>query len=228
MIYTATGDSMLDFNGVRFHWLGHDGYKLTVGDKTIIYIDPYQISESHHNKNDADIILISHNHFDHLSMDDLRHIIGNNSTIVAAKECIDQLKNIGAAETKGIVPGDKLTVQGVPIETVPAYNTNKHFHPKADGKVGFIITLNKMRIYHTGDTDDIPEMSATEPDVALVPVSGTYVMTAEEAAKAVNEKIRPKKLAIPMHYGSIVGTKKDAVKFKQLVTACPVEILDRD
>ncbi|HEU4445676.1 MAG TPA: MBL fold metallo-hydrolase [Nitrososphaeraceae archaeon] len=228
MIYTGTGDSMLDFNGVKFHWLGHDGYKLTVGDKTIIYIDPYQISESHHNKNDADIILISHNHFDHLSMDDLRHIIGNNSTIVAAKECIDQLKNVGAAETKGIVPGDKLTVQGVPIETVPAYNINKHFHPKADGKVGFIITLNKMRIYHTGDTDDIPEMSATEPDVALVPVSGTYVMTAEEAAKAVNEKIRPKKLAIPMHYGSTVGTKKDAVKFKQLVTACPVEILDRD
>lgn len=221
---------MLDFNGVRFHWLGHDGYKLTVGgDKTIIiYIDPYQISESHHNKNDADIILISHNHFDHLSIDDLRHIIGSNTMIVAAKECIDQLKNVGAAEIKGVVPGDMLTVQGVQIETVAAYNTNKHFHPKADAKVGFILTLNKMRIYHTGDTDDIPEMTATKPDVALVPVSGTYVMTAEEAAKAVNEKIKPKKLAIPMHYGSIVGTKKDAVKFKQLVTACPVQILDRD
>jgi L-ascorbate metabolism protein UlaG (beta-lactamase superfamily) len=71
-------------------------------------------------------------------------------------------------------------------------------------------------------------MSATEPDIALVPVSGTYVMTADEAAKAVNEKIKPKRLAIPMHYGSVVGTEKDAVKFKQLVTACPVQILDRD
>ncbi len=221
---------MLDFNGVRFHWLGHDGYKLTVVDsKTIIYIDPYQISQSYYNKNDANIILISHNHFDHLSVDDLRQIISNNTTtIVAAKECIDQLKNIGAAETKGVVPGDKLTVQGVQIETVAAYNTNKHFHPKADRKVGFIINLNKMRIYHAGDTDEIPEMSAIEPDVALVPVSGTYVMTAEEAAKAVNEKIKPKKLAIPMHYGSIVGSEKDAAKFKQLVTACPVQILDRD
>jgi L-ascorbate metabolism protein UlaG (beta-lactamase superfamily) len=219
---------MLDFNGVRFHWLGHDGYKLTVEGKTIIYIDPYKISDSHHNKNDANIILISHNHFDHLSVDDLKHVIGNNTTIVAAKECMEQLKNVRVAETKGVVPGDTLTVQGVPIETTAAYNTNKHFHPKADEKVGFIITLNKMRIYHTGDTDDIPEMNATEPEVALVPVSGTYVMTAEEAAKAVNEKIKPKKLAIPMHYGSIVGTQKDAVKFKQLVTACPVQILDKD
>jgi L-ascorbate metabolism protein UlaG (beta-lactamase superfamily) len=219
---------MLEFDGVRLHWLGHDGYKLTVEGKTVIYIDPYQISDSHHNKNDADIMLLSHNHFDHLSMDDLRHLMGNKTTIVAAKECMEQLKNVRAAEMKGVAPGDKLTVLGIPIEAVAAYNTNKDFHPKADRKIGFIVTLNKMRIYHTGDTDDIPEMSAIEPDIALVPVSGTYVMTAEEAAKAVNEKIKPKKLAIPMHYGSIVGTKKDAVKFKQLVTACPVEILDKE
>jgi L-ascorbate metabolism protein UlaG (beta-lactamase superfamily) len=220
-------DIMLDINGVKFYWLGHDGYKLTVEGKTI-YIDPYKISDIHHNKNDADILLISHNHFDHLSMDDIMHIIGNNTTIVAAKECIDPLKNVMEAEPKGVVPGNRLTVQGIPIETVAAYNTNKHFHPKADEKVGFVITLNKMRIYHSGDTDDIPEMSGTEPDVALVPVSGTYVMTAEEAAKAVNEKIKPKKLAIPMHYGSIVGSDQDAVNFKQLVTICPVQILDRD
>jgi L-ascorbate metabolism protein UlaG (beta-lactamase superfamily) len=193
-----------------------------------IYFDPYKISEFNRNKNDADIILISHNHFDHLSIDDIRHILGNNTTIVAAKECIDQLKNVMAAETKAVIPGDRLTVQGIPIEAVAAYNTNKHFHPKADGKVGFIITLNAMRIYHSGDTDDIPEMSTTQPDVALVPVSGTYVMTAEEAAKAVNEKIKPKKLAIPMHYGSIVGSDQDAVNFKQLVTVCPVQILDRE
>ncbi|HJU33868.1 MAG TPA: MBL fold metallo-hydrolase [Nitrososphaera sp.] len=219
---------MLDFNGVRIHWLGHDGYKLIVEGKINVYIDPYQISRSHHNKNDADVVLISHNHFDHLSRDDLRHIVGSNTVIVAADECVEQLKDIGARETKGVRPGNKLTVQDVSIETVPAYNTNKHFHPKADGKVGFIITLNKMRIYHTGDTDDIPEMSGTEPDIALVPVSGTYVMTAEEAAKAVNEKIRPKKLAIPMHYGSIVGTKKDAAKFKELVETCAVQILEKD
>jgi L-ascorbate metabolism protein UlaG (beta-lactamase superfamily) len=219
---------MLEYNGVKFQWLGHDGYKLTVEGKVTVYIDPYQISNSHHNKKDADIVLISHNHYDHLSMDDLKHIIGNNTTIVAATECIEQLKIINPRETKGVAPSDKLTVHGITIETVPAYNTNKQFHPKADGKVGFIIILNDVRIYHTGDTDVIPEMSAAEPDIALVPVSGTYVMTAEEAARAVNEKIKPKKLAIPMHYGSIVGSEKDAAKFKDLVTVCSVEILEKD
>lgn len=219
---------MLDFNGIRFHWLGHDGYKIVAGGKTI-YIDPFQLSKSQQSKNDADIVLISHNHYDHLSMVDLKQVIGEKTTIVAAKECVEQLKNnVGTTEIKDVAPGDTLTVHGVPIEAVAAYNTNKHFHPRADRKVGFVITLNNLRIYHSGDTDDIPEMSATKPDVALVPVSGTYVMTAEEAARAINGKIKPKRLAIPMHYGSIVGSEKDAVNFKQLVQVCPVEILDRE
>jgi L-ascorbate metabolism protein UlaG (beta-lactamase superfamily) len=218
---------MLDFNGIEFHWLGHDGFQIVAGGKTI-YIDPYQLSKAQQNKNDADIVLISHNHFDHLSMDDLKQVIGKKTSIVAAKECVDQLKGAGAAEVKGMSPGDRLSVQGMAVEAIAAYNTNKKFHPKADGKVGFVITINNTRVYHTGDTDDIPEFSTVNPDVALVPVSGTYVMTAEEAANAVNEKIKPKKLAIPMHYGSIVGSEKDAVKFKQLVTACPVQILNRE
>jgi L-ascorbate metabolism protein UlaG (beta-lactamase superfamily) len=217
----------MDFDGVSFHWLGHDGFRIVAGGKTI-YIDPYQLSKTQHNKNDADVVFVSHNHFDHLSMDDLRHVIGKKTSIVAAKECVDQLRGAGAAEVKAAAPGDKLSVQGLQVEILAAYNTNKKFHPKADNKVGFVITAGNMRIYHTGDTDIIPEMSQANPDVALVPVSGTYVMTAEEAARAVNEKIKPKKLAIPMHYGSIVGSEQDAAKFKQLVTACPVQILNRE
>jgi L-ascorbate metabolism protein UlaG (beta-lactamase superfamily) len=128
-----------------------------------------------------------------------------------------------------VKPGDRAEVQGVAIEAVSAYNTSKFrspgkpFHPQGDGKVGFVIGLGGIRIYHAGDTDEIPEMSAvTGVDVALLPVSGTYVMTAAEAVKACNA-IRPK-LAIPMHYGSIVGAVADAEAFKESVT-CHVEIL---
>jgi L-ascorbate metabolism protein UlaG (beta-lactamase superfamily) len=207
----------MEFNGVSFRWLGHDGFRIIAGGKTV-YIDPYQLSKAHHNRNDADVVFISHNHFDHLSMDDLKNVVGKKTSIISAKECMDQLKAAGAAEVKGVAPGDTLTVQDLPIEVVAAYNTNKKFHPKEDHK----------RIYHAGDTDDIPEMNTVAPDVALVPVSGTYVMTAEEAARAVNERIKPKKLAIPMHYGSIVGKENDAKKFKELVEVCPVQILDRE
>lgn len=214
---------MLDHNGTGFQWLGHDGFKITHGGKTI-YFDPYKL-QPHHNKKDADLVMISHNHFDHLSIEDLARVIGTKTQIAAAKECVGKLKGIGAAEVIGVGPGEKLTVQGIAIEAVAAYNTNKTFHPKADGKLGFIVTLNDMRIYHAGDTDAIPEMKGVNPDVALVPVSGTYVMTAEEAARCVNESLKPKQLAIPMHYGTIVGNENDARTFSDLVSVCPVKIL---
>jgi L-ascorbate metabolism protein UlaG (beta-lactamase superfamily) len=217
---------VFDFKGTGFHWLGHDGFRVSSGGKTI-YIDPYQLSNTQHDKNDADIVLISHDHFDHLSMDDLKHVVGKKTSIIAAKECLSKLGGINALETHGVAPGDALTVQGITVEAVAAYNTNKKFHPKEDLKVGFILTVNDRRIYHAGDTDAIPEMNDLNPHVALVPVSGTYVMTAEEAAKAVNERIRPKDLAIPMHYGTIVGTEDDARKFKELVKVCRVQILDK-
>lgn len=213
---------MFDYKGVKFNWLGHDGFRIAA-DKTA-YIDPYKLSNDQHNRKDADLVLISHNHFDHLSIDDLKHVVGPNTTIVAARECSDKLRQLGA-ETKLVAPGDKLTVKDVAIEAVAAYNTDKDFHPKADGKVGFVVTLGGLRIYHTGDTDDIPELESAKPDIALVPVSGTYVMTADEAAQATDRRIRPKMLAIPMHYASIVGTEDDARRFKGLVKTCPVEIL---
>ena len=216
---------MLEHSGVTFQWLGHDGFKVSHEGKTI-YFDPYKLKSQH--KKDADLVLISHNHFDHLSVEDLARVTDTNTHIVAAKECVSKLKGISAAEVKGVAPGEKLTVQGIAIEAVPAYNVNKTFHPKSDGKVGFVVTVNGLRIYHAGDTDVIPQMEVINPDVALVPVSGTYVMTAQEAAKCVNEILKPKQLAIPMHYGTIVGSESDAKTFSQLVTACTVKVLKQE
>jgi L-ascorbate metabolism protein UlaG (beta-lactamase superfamily) len=217
---------VLEHGGIKFYWLGHDGFRIVSGEKTI-YVDPYKISKSQHKRNDADLVLISHDHFDHMSLEDLAHVVNSNTTIVCASECAGKLRGVGK-EVKALSPGESTVANGIQVQAVAAYNTNKTFHPKADGKVGFVFSLGGARIYHSGDTDEIPEMSATRPDIALVPVSGTYVMTAGEAAHAVNERIKPTQLAIPMHYGSIVGSEKDAKSFSQGVTVCPVKILQQE
>ncbi len=219
---------MLKYNDIEFQWLGHDGFKITdIQKNLVIYIDPYKISNQENKQKDANIILISHNHFDHLSLEDLSKLSNDNTKIIAPSECQSQLKETKCGEIKLVKPGQTIDVLDTKIQIVPAYNINKTFHPKDDNKVGFILTLQKTRIYHAGDTDEIPEMKEFSPDIALVPVSGTYVMDAEEAAHAVNGLLKPKLFAIPMHYNSIVGTKKDAEKFRTLVNVCEVNILQQ-
>jgi L-ascorbate metabolism protein UlaG (beta-lactamase superfamily) len=218
---------MFEYKGIKIKWLGHDSFSITSNIKIIT--DPYTITT----KEKADLILISHNHFDHLSVDDLKNVSTDNTTIVAANECIDMLKGFAFKEKIGMLPNQEKTVKGIKIKTIRAYNldkinpdTKKPFHPKEDNKVGFLFELNGSTIYHTGDTDLIPEMADLKPDIALVPVSGTYVMSANEAAKAV-ERIKPK-IVIPMHFGTIVGTEKDAQDFKQLVKSSEVQILTKE
>lgn len=217
---------MFEYDKIGITWNGHAGFKIIYGNKKV-YIDPYKLSKNYENISDADIVLITHNHFDHLSIEDLKNIINERTVIVSAQECLSQLKSLKVKESIGIDPRNSVKVDDLKIETVPAYNVDKEFHPKNDKKIGFIVEFGNDRLYHTGDSDMIPEMKDTKPSIVLIPVSGTYVMTAEEASKAVNELINPR-IAIPMHYGTIVGNKKDAIRFSELVTVCKTKILESE
>lgn len=198
-------------------WLGHDGFEISTDDITLV-IDPFQIESARK----ADIILITHSHYDHCSVEDIARCIKDSTVVITEPESAEKLSDATlGVDIKVIRPGGVEEAKGIQVEAVAAYNKDKKFHPKEKNWLGFVITINGERIYHAGDTDLIPEMTKMTADIVLLPVSGTYVMTAEEAAKAVT-LIKPS-IAIPMHYNSIIGTDEDAMKFKQaLIGICDV------
>ncbi|HYC11477.1 MAG TPA: MBL fold metallo-hydrolase [Nitrososphaerales archaeon] len=217
---------MWTYKDIKIHWLGHDSFVLE-GSRTVI-LDPFKAKGDYK----ADVLLISHEHFDHLSEDDIKRFSGESTTIVAPKICEQQLRGFKSQKVL-VEPGSGTMVKGLTVETIPAYNINKFrapgkvFHPREDGRVGYIVTLDGVRFYHAGDSDATPEMKTVAADVAFLPVSGTYVMTPDEAAGAV--KAMKTKVAVPMHFGEIVGSRADAERFKELVgRACEVQILDKE
>jgi L-ascorbate metabolism protein UlaG (beta-lactamase superfamily) len=202
----------------RIHWLGHDVFR--IDGPPVIYLDPYGLGQGNPR---ADVVLITHDHPDHCSPEDVAKIQGEGTTIVTVDSAAARLKG----DIQIVKPGDSVTVRGIEVEAVPAYNVNKFrspgipFHPRESGYVGFILTVDGQRIYHAGDTDHIPEMADLgEIDIALLPVSGTYVMTADEAVEAART-INPR-IAIPMHVGRGIGSLEDAQAFKQ---NAPVEVV---
>ena len=187
---------------------------IRINKDKIIYIDPFKIDK---NYNDADIVFITHDHYDHYSEEDIDKVINKNTTIIIPEELLTKLlrKGINKNAIITVEPNVKYMVQGIKFETIPAYNTNKSFHPKENDWVGYIITLNDIRYYVAGDTDITEENRKVKCDVAFVPVGGTYTMDFKEAASLINE-IKPK-IAIPIHYGSVVGTEQDAIDFIRLL-----------
>ena len=180
----------------------------------IIYFDPFKINENYH---DADIIFITHSHYDHYSEEGISKVIKDNTTIVVPKDLEDRVLQFGFAKEHIIVvsPNEEYSVLGINFKTIPAYNTNKNFHPKSNEWVGYIVNLDQTTYYIAGDTDITEENRQVKCDVAFVPIGGTYTMTYSEAAELINE-IKPQ-IAAPIHYGLIVGNKEDANNFANLV-----------
>ena len=207
----------------NIHWLGHDSFRLD-GSSTV-YIDPWKLSAD---APPADLILITHGHYDHFSPDDIARLSTPRTTLIGPASVTAKVDGVAAVT---LCAGETATVGGVTVAAVAAYNVDKFrqpgevFHPRAAGGLGYIVELDGRRIYHAGDTDAIPEMRDVRCDVALLPVSGTYVMTAEEAAEAC--RMISAAAAVPMHYGDIVGTAADAARFEGLcgvpVTVLPFE-----
>lgn len=189
-------------NVENIHWLGHASFRIEDG-KTQVYIDPWKVPTG---APKATVVLITHGHSDHFSPEDIGRIEQPDTVFVAPADVAAKLKSKHVVTA---LPGQGYTAGRVTVEAVPAYNRSKPFHPRANGWLGYVVTLSSgMRVYHSGDSDAIPEMQALKVDIALMPCGGTYTMTAAEMAAAANG-FKPKVL-IPMHWGDIVGSKADA------------------
>lgn len=191
--------------------------------KKIIYFDPFKIEK---NYNDADVIFITHDHYDHYSEEDIDKVVKGDTIIVVPEDLKTKLLKKGLKEKNIITvrPNENYTVKNIEFKTIPAYNVNKQFHPKENAWVGYLLEIEGVTYYIAGDTDITEENKKVKCDVAFVPVGGTYTMDYKEAAELINE-IKPK-VAVPTHYGSIVGSKDDGAKFAKLVDKdIEVEIL---
>ena len=215
----------MEIKGVNIDYLGHDGFLISNGSGKKIAIDPYNVSDK---VPEVDLILITHNHYDHCSIKDIEKIVKNGTTIVVPADAQSKITKIKDVDMQIMESGDEFKFGNIKVEAIPAYNTNKFkspgevFHPKREGWLGYVVKIDDKIIYHAGDTDKIPEMKSLTGYgkhgnyfIALLPVSGTYVMDAEEAAE-VASFLSPD-LVIPMHYGAgVAGTIDDANKFIEL------------
>lgn len=202
----------MKLNNIELKWLGHSAFVIKT-EENIIYIDPYKISGGEK----ANIILITHPHYDHCSLQDINKIVEDKTIAIVPADCQSKIARLDNVDMRIIDVGQTIDFGEIKIGAVPAYNINKEFHPKGERWLGYVLKVGKVIIYHAGDTDLIPEMEKLrgKVNVALLPVSGTYTMNAEEAAEAA-EVINPS-LAVPIHWGAgVAGERRDAENFVKL------------
>ena len=192
----------------KIHWLGHSSFRIQ--DELVVYIDPWKIASR---ALSADIILITHSHYDHLSREDIDRICASHTEILIPDSC----KGTFGQEAHVISPGESVVIKGIKIDAVKAYNISSGFHPGENNWLGYVVHFPDGTLYHAGDTDHIPEMNELDVDIALLPVGGIFTMAPEEAveaALAVNASI-----AVPMHWGDVSGKRTSAELFVKLATA---------
>lgn len=188
---------------VEIKWLGHASFRIS-GPESVAYIDPWKLDQAPH---DADLVVVSHSHHDHFSPEDIAKVAKEDTAIIAPGDVVAKMRIASA-----VTPGDNITIKGVTVEAVAAYNVDKAFHPRSNQWIGVVLTIDAKRVYYAGDTDFIPEMEELQGvDLALLPVGGTYTLNAAEAARAC--KAIGCKSAIPYHWGDIVGSASDAEEF---------------
>ena len=208
----------MKIGNISLTWLGHDTF-LIEGEKTV-YTDPYVLPA---NPKKADLILITHDHYDHCDPDKVKQIQKSDTVIVTTPDCARKL----TGNIKSIRPGQSVTIGDIAIKAIPAYNVGKQFHPKSSGWVGFVFKVSGTTFYIAGDTDFIPEMSGLKPDIALLPIGGKFTMDIDQAVEATFS-IDPK-IVVPMHYDTFGGIEADPNEFKEKVNdrnpAIRVEIL---
>jgi L-ascorbate metabolism protein UlaG (beta-lactamase superfamily) len=210
-IVTAEGDKMSLVKNVRHFY---QSTILIQGEKTVCF-DPVQVPNE---INNADVVFVTHTHGDHFSLQDIKKVMRLDATLVIPTDGVTPARNAGIQNVLSVQPNQDYEVAGLKFQTVPAYNINKNFHPKQNNWVGYIVKLNKVTYYIAGDTDFIPEMKNIKADVVFLPVGGTYTTTAKEAAEAAN--IMKPAVAVPIHFGDVVGSMQDAKDF--------IGLLDKD
>ena len=187
---------------------------IKISNNKVIYIDPYTIDK---NYNDADVIFLTHDHYDHFSKDDIQKIKKESTNYVVPKKMYNDVLKLGVAKENilTVIPNECYEIFGIKFKTVPSYNVNKSFHPKENNWVGYILNIDDYRYYISGDTDVVEEIKNIKCDVAFVPIGGYFTMEYVEAAEYING-IKPK-IVVPVHFGTIVGDKGYGLKFEKLL-----------